>query len=25
MLLRLDPNALQAVRVEHTEVLPGLR
>jgi hypothetical protein len=23
-LLRLDPNALQAVRIEHTQVLPGL-
>jgi len=24
-LLRLNPNALQAVRIEHTRVLPGLR
>jgi hypothetical protein len=24
-LLRLNPNALQAVRIEHTQVLPGLR
>jgi hypothetical protein len=24
-LLRLNPNALQAVRIQHTQVLPGLR